>query len=64
MVIGALTLCALLYFMIDLIAAQMNVQWIQIREFRLDEFELGYNAAEKKLKTICSFDVDLCRATR
>ena len=52
MVVGVLTCCALLYFVCDLKAVQLNVQLSLIQEFMLYEFKLGHNAAEAT-KNIC-----------
>ena len=46
MVVGALTRCALLHFLFDLKASQMNVQYSLIWELMLCEFELSHNAAK------------------
>ena len=47
-IVGALTQYALLHFVVNLKAAEMKVKCS--REFRLYEFELGYNQKNKKKK--------------
>ena len=61
-VIGALTYCALLHYIYNLKAAQMNVQHSLILELMLYEFEFQQNAVEAT-KTICCA-VDLSTVTR
>ena len=51
-VVGALTLCALIHLMCDLKVAQMNIQNSLIQEFILYKFELGHKTVEET-KNIC-----------
>ena len=51
-VAGVLTHCALLYFMCDLKAVQINMQHSLIQELMLYKIELGYSDVEG-IKNIC-----------
>ena len=52
-IVGVLTLCALLHSFYDLKAAQMNVQCSSICKLMLYEFELSYNPPEETKKICC-----------
>ena len=56
MIVGVLTCYALLYFIFDLKATQMNVQHILIQELLLYKFKLGHSMQETK--NICLVDGD------
>ena len=56
MIVGEPTHYALLHYICDMEAAQMNVQHILIRKLMLYEFDLDYNAVET-IKNICGWKV-------
>ena len=53
-VVGVLTCCALLHFMCDLKAAQINMQCSLIWELMLYEFKLCYDSAEATKNISCT----------
>ena len=58
LVVGALTLYALLYTVCDLKAAEMNVERGVMRKYTFYVFEFGYNAAEatKNISRNCTLE--------